>query len=54
MGIHGAGENQDGRFPAGHIPEQATLPFGSRVRLDAGGKTLSILEWPVSAAPEKP
>ena len=22
-------------FPAGHIPEQATLPFGSRVRLDA-------------------
>jgi muramoyltetrapeptide carboxypeptidase len=31
-------------FPAGHIPEQATLPFGSRVRLDATARTLSILE----------
>ncbi len=41
-------------FPAGHLPEQATLPFGSHVRLDAGGQKLSILERPVSAAPEKP
>ncbi len=31
-------------FPAGHIPQQATLPIGARVRLDAGARTLSILE----------
>ncbi len=31
-------------FPAGHLPEQASLPFGSRIRLDATARTLSILE----------
>lgn len=31
-------------YPAGHVPDQATLPIGSRVRLDATERTLSILE----------
>jgi muramoyltetrapeptide carboxypeptidase len=36
-------------FPAGHLPEQATLPLGIRVRLDATARTLSLLEPAVSA-----
>jgi muramoyltetrapeptide carboxypeptidase len=31
-------------FPAGHLADQATLPLGVRVRLDATRKTLRILE----------
>ena len=31
-------------FPAGHMPQQAALPLGIRVRLDASAKTLAILE----------
>jgi muramoyltetrapeptide carboxypeptidase len=34
-------------FPAGHLPQQATLPIGSMVRLDATARTLSLLEVPV-------
>jgi muramoyltetrapeptide carboxypeptidase len=34
-------------FPAGHIADQATLPFGIRVRLDATERKLSLLEAPV-------
>lgn len=34
-------------FPAGHLPDQATLPMGSRVRLDANELTLTLLESPV-------
>lgn len=37
-------------FAAGHVPEQVTLPFGIRVRLDATGKTLTLLESPVREA----
>ncbi len=37
-------------FPSGHLPEQATLPLGSRVRLDADKKTLAILEPAVAVA----
>ena len=43
-------------YPAGHVPDQATLPIGIRVRLDATARKLSLLEPPVSgrvaAAPE--
>jgi muramoyltetrapeptide carboxypeptidase len=31
-------------FPVGHIDSQWTLPFGVRARLDAGTRTLSLLE----------
>lgn len=34
-------------FPAGHIADQALLPIGARVRLDATSRKLSILESPV-------
>ncbi len=34
-------------FAAGHLPDQATLPFGSKVRLDASQLKLSLLESPV-------
>lgn len=34
-------------FPAGHLPDQATLPLGCRVRLDATRKVLTILDSPV-------
>ncbi len=36
-------------FPAGHLPDQATLPLGCRVRLDATGKTVAIIDSPVTA-----
>jgi muramoyltetrapeptide carboxypeptidase len=35
-------------YPAGHVPDQATLPIGVRVRLDATARKLSLLESPVS------
>jgi muramoyltetrapeptide carboxypeptidase len=35
-------------FPAGHLPDQATLPFGSRVRLDADAGKLELLELPTT------
>lgn len=41
-------------YPAGHTPDQATLPLGLKVRLDAGAKTLSFLEPPVEARPGEP
>lgn len=34
-------------YPSGHLPQQATLPIGSMVRLDADARTLSLLEVPV-------
>ncbi len=40
-------------FPAGHLPEQAALPLGVRVRLDSTARTLSILESAVRE-PEEP
>jgi muramoyltetrapeptide carboxypeptidase len=39
-------------FPAGHLPDQATLPMGVLVRLDATARTLTILESPVDARTE--
>lgn len=39
-------------FPAGHLPDQATLPMGSRVRLDASARTLTLLEYPVAVKRE--
>jgi muramoyltetrapeptide carboxypeptidase len=42
-----------GGFPAGHIPQQPTLPIGGRVRLDATARTLTILE-PVVEPPRPP
>jgi muramoyltetrapeptide carboxypeptidase len=41
-------------FPTGHIPQQATLPLGVRVRLDAGARTVSILEPAVEERPGAP
>lgn len=38
-------------YAAGHQPDQATLPIGARVRLDATAKRISIIEAPVSATP---
>ena len=44
----------DARFPvvmglrAGHGPENITLPFGARMRLDGERATLALLESPVS------
>lgn len=35
-------------FPAGHVADQATLPMGVLVRLDATAKTLTLLESPVA------
>jgi muramoyltetrapeptide carboxypeptidase len=35
-------------YPAGHLPDQAVLPLGIRVRLDAGAKKLTLLESPVA------
>jgi muramoyltetrapeptide carboxypeptidase len=35
-------------FPAGHVPDQATLPIGAKVRLDATQGRLTILECPVA------
>lgn len=35
-------------YAAGHQPDQATLPFGIRVHLDATGKILSFIEAPVA------
>jgi muramoyltetrapeptide carboxypeptidase len=35
-------------YPAGHVPENATLPFGVRVRLDATARTVTLLESPVA------
>lgn len=37
-------------YPAGHTTDQATLPLGIRVRLDATSKTLSLLESAVSGS----
>ncbi|MFM9026137.1 MAG: hypothetical protein ACKON7_12500, partial [Planctomycetaceae bacterium] len=33
-------------FPAGHVTDNATLPHGARVRLDADKGTLEIVESP--------
>ncbi len=41
-------------FPSGHIPDQALLPFGVMVRLDATARTLSILEPAVAAESQLP
>lgn len=41
-------------YPAGHTPDQVTLPLGLRARLDAGAKTLSFLEPPVEARAGEP
>ena len=38
-------------YAAGHQPDQATLPIGARVRLDATAKKVSLIETPVAAAP---
>jgi muramoyltetrapeptide carboxypeptidase len=35
-------------FPTGHTPDNATLPLGVTIELDADNKTLTILERPVS------
>ena len=35
-------------FPVGHQPHNITLPIGVRVRLDATGKTLTLIENPVT------
>jgi muramoyltetrapeptide carboxypeptidase len=35
-------------YPAGHTADQATLPIGIRVRLDATARKLSFLETPVA------
>jgi len=35
-------------YAAGHQPDQATLPIGSRVRLDATAKKVSLIETPVA------
>ncbi|MBI4601745.1 MAG: LD-carboxypeptidase [Planctomycetes bacterium] len=40
-------------YPAGHVPDQAVLPVGALVRLDATARRLSILE-PAVAAPRAP
>jgi muramoyltetrapeptide carboxypeptidase len=37
-------------FPIGHIESKITLPIGCRARLDAQGRTLQILEAPVTLA----
>jgi muramoyltetrapeptide carboxypeptidase len=39
-------------FPVGHVADNATLPHGARVRLDADAGTLQILEAP--CAPRRP
>ncbi len=36
-------------FPSGHVLEQATLPLNALAELDAGQRTLRIIEDPVSA-----
>jgi muramoyltetrapeptide carboxypeptidase len=36
-------------YPAGHVADQATLPFGVRVRLDASAGKLAILEPAVAS-----
>ena len=41
-------------FPAGHVPDQVTLPLGARARLDADKRTLTILEPPVRRAEPSP
>ncbi|MBN1441364.1 MAG: LD-carboxypeptidase [Planctomycetes bacterium] len=41
-------------FPAGHVDDHATLPFGIRVRLDATRRKLRLLEAPVEAKPDQP
>jgi muramoyltetrapeptide carboxypeptidase len=41
-------------FPAGHLPDQVTLPLGVRARLDASAGTLALLEAPVAAEPPEP
>jgi muramoyltetrapeptide carboxypeptidase len=41
-------------FPAGHVPDQVTLPLGARVRLDADRRALTILEPPVQKAEPSP
>lgn len=38
-------------YPAGHVADQATLPLGVRVRLDATSRTLEVLEPAVVANP---
>ena len=38
-------------YAAGHQPDQATLPIGARVRLDASAKKVSIIEAPVASTP---
>lgn len=38
-------------YAAGHQPDQATLPIGARVRLDATAKKVSFIEAPVAVAP---
>lgn len=37
-------------FPAGHLPDNWPLPLGTRVRLDAGGRTLEFLDSCVRSA----
>ena len=42
-------------YPTGHIPDQATLPLGVKVRLDATQRTLALLEPAVDTPrPEPP
>jgi muramoyltetrapeptide carboxypeptidase len=40
-------------FPAGHTPDNATLPLNVPVELDAGAKRLTVLENPVRLLPKK-
>ena len=40
-------------FPAGHVPDQVTLPVGIRVRLDATARKLTLLESTVTTAEPK-
>jgi muramoyltetrapeptide carboxypeptidase len=40
-------------YPSGHLPEQPTLPLGSRVRLDATAGRLTLLESPVEPSPAR-
>ena len=40
-------------FPAGHVSDQAVLPIGGQIRLDADQKKVTILEAPVVPRPER-
>jgi muramoyltetrapeptide carboxypeptidase len=37
-----------GNVAVGHVPDQVTLPYGVEARLDAGAKTIELLEPGVS------